>query len=225
MSSPFQVYKFGGSSLGTPGRLPRVLSLVAAAPRPLVVVVSALGEATDWLIAAGRAAEAGKPEEAQAQVARLRALARSSAASVLADETRGHFERRLESLLAPLERLLTGIALTRECSAATLDEVMSVGERISAELLALALEEHGTRAHAVDARELLVTDGNAGAARVDEAPSRERVQRLASTWRESVPVVTGFIARSHAGRTTTLGRNGSDYTATLLAHFLGARAR
>ena len=99
---------------------------------------------------------------------------------------------------------------------------MSVGERISAQLVALALTAHGVRAHAVDARELLVTDGTAGAARVEEAESRERVRAALPAWRDSVPVVTGFIARSRTGRTTTLGRNGSDYTATLLAHFLGA---
>lgn len=223
MSSPWQIYKFGGSSLGAPGRLPQVLSLIAQAATPLAVVVSALGDSTDGLIRAGRAAEAGRSEEAQAQVAQVRALARDTAASVLTEAPLRDFERTLESRVVPLERLLTGIALTRECSPATLDEVMGVGEQISAELLALALQARGVRAHAVDARELLLSDATAGAARLDEAASREQVQRQLAAWRRSVPVVTGFIARARTGRTTTLGRNGSDYTATLLARFLEAR--
>ena len=65
MSERWHVYKFGGSSLGTSGRLPKVLELVAVAPRPLALVVSALGDSTDWLILAARSAEEGNISQAR----------------------------------------------------------------------------------------------------------------------------------------------------------------
>ncbi|MGA9523775.1 MAG: bifunctional aspartate kinase/homoserine dehydrogenase I [Myxococcaceae bacterium] len=219
----WQVYKFGGSSLGKPGRLPRVLSLIEAASRPLAVVVSALGDTTDWLILAGRAAEQGAAAAAEAELARVRDCARDTAAQVLSGQAFDAFAGRLDELLAPIERLLVGVGLTRECTPATLDEVMSVGERISSELVARALCARGLKAVPVDARDILVTDGAAGAAKVDREESERRLHEQLGDWGDAVPVVTGFIARSREGRTTTLGRNGSDYTATLLAHGLKAR--
>ncbi|WP_257456402.1 bifunctional aspartate kinase/homoserine dehydrogenase I [Archangium lipolyticum] len=222
-SSGWRVYKFGGSSLGTPGRLPRVLSLITEAHRPLAVVVSALGDTTDWLISAAQAAARGDTAGTDADLARVRSLARSIAGTVLEGSVLSAQDLTVEQLLAPIERLLTGVGLTRECTPATLDEVVSVGERISSELVARALTARGVPAQAVDARTFFVTDETAGAARVDIEASRAKLASLAPGWKGVVPVITGFIARSHQGRTTTLGRNGSDYTATLLSWLLGAR--
>ncbi|QRK04534.1 bifunctional aspartate kinase/homoserine dehydrogenase I [Archangium violaceum] len=221
-SRAWRVYKFGGSSLGTPGRLPRVLSLITDAQRPLAVVVSALGDTTDWLISAARAAASGDTAGTSVELTRVRNLARSIASTVLEGPALSAHEATVEQLLAPIERLLTGVELTRECTPATLDEVMSVGERISSELVARALTTRGVPARAVDARTFLVTDETAGSARVDIDASRAKLSPLVSGWEGVVPVITGFIARSHQGRTTTLGRNGSDYTATLLSWLLGA---
>ncbi len=222
-SGPWCVYKFGGSSVGTPGRLPRVLSLISEAQRPLAVVVSALGDTTDWLISAANAAARGDAAGSGSELARVRSLARSIASTVLEGAVLTAHEKTVEQLLAPIERLLTGVELTRECTPATLDEVLSVGERISSELVARALTARGIPALAVDARTFLVTDETAGSARVDIEASRARLTPLLPGWEGKVPVITGFIARSHQGRTTTLGRNGSDYTATLLSWLLGAR--
>ncbi|XXF77029.1 bifunctional aspartate kinase/homoserine dehydrogenase I [Myxococcaceae bacterium GXIMD 01537] len=219
----WQLYKFGGSSIGAPGRLPRVLSLVTDAQRPLAVVVSAPGDTTDWLIAAARAAEAGDAVAARAQIARVLQLARTIAGTVLSGPVLSEFEATAEQLLASTEKLLVGVGLLRECTPATLDEVVSVGERISSELVSRALGARGVPSFAVDARTFLVTDETAGAARVDLGASRAALSALLPSWEGRVPVITGFIARSRAGRTTTLGRNGSDYTATLLAQLLGAR--
>ena len=223
LASDWQVYKFGGSSLGTQGRLPRVLSLIEAASRPLAVVVSALGDTTDGLILAGRAAERGEASAAEAELARVRASARETAGQVLSGMELDAFALRLDELLAPIERLLVGVGLTRECTPTTLDEVMGVGERISSELVARALSARGVKAVPVDARTFLVTDGTAGAAKVDREESERRLREHLREWGDAVPIVTGFIGRSREGRTTTLGRNGSDYTATLLAHALKAR--
>lgn len=206
----WRIWKFGGTSLGTAGRLRQVLTLIREDDGgPLVVVVSALGHSTDWLIDAARRAEAGDLAGAFDDVAKVEGLARRQAAEAGVD-----LDDALRAILDPLRELLRGVGLVRECTARTLDEVMSAGERISAVLLGRAL---GVPAH--DARDLFVTDDVAQAATVDIEATTARVRAALPAGNA---VVTGFIARSRSGRTTTLGRNGSDYTAALLAQALGA---
>jgi aspartokinase/homoserine dehydrogenase 1 len=224
MSAPWQVYKFGGSSLGTPGRFPRVLELIGAGERPLAVVVSALGDTTDWLLLSARSAAEGEITQARGELARVRELALGTARPVLTPHGLRAFKAELEEILTPVERTLSGIELTRECSPRSLDAVISAGERISVALVARALNERGVAARAVDAREFVVTDAAFGAANVDPAATAGKFAGLLPSWPGVVPIVTGFIGRTPDGQTTTLGRNGSDYTATLLAALLRAEA-
>ena len=224
MSERWQVYKFGGSSLGTSGRLPKVLELVVAAPRPLALVVSALGDSTDWLILAARSAEVGNISQARRELAQVRELAAATARAVLNSQGQKGVKHDLDDILTPVERLLSGIELTRECSPRTLDSIISVGERISVALLARALTERNVPALPVDARDFVVTDNTFGAATVDKAETAKKFAGFPAKWTGSVPIVTGFIGRTKDGTTTTLGRNGSDYTATLVAGLLKASA-
>ncbi|MFY0576457.1 aspartate kinase [Cystobacter fuscus] len=154
-------------------------------------------------------------------VARIAHLAKTNAAALEPAHSTVLAER-VETLLTPLRQLLQGLFLTRECSAASRDRVLSFGELVSATLLAELLTASGTGATFRDARQLLVTDDRFGAARVDGALTRERLQAAVAGWRASVPVLPGFIAATPDGRTTTLGRNGSDYTAALVAQGIGA---
>jgi len=224
MSAGWQVYKFGGSSVGTPGRLPNVLDLIAAAPKPLAVVVSAPGDTTDWLILCARSAEAGNISQARRELAQAKELATTIARTVLNSQGQKGFKHDLDEILTPVERLLSGIELTRECSPRTLDSIISVGERISVTLVARALVERDVPAVAVDARDFVLTDGTHGAATVDKAETALRFAPLVGKWAGVVPIITGFIGRTRGGHTTTLGRNGSDYTATLVAGLLKASA-
>ena len=224
MSERWQVYKFGGSSLGTSGRLPKVLELVVAAPRPLALVVSALGDSTDWLILSARSAEEGNISQARRQLTQVRDLATATARAVLNSQGQKGFKHDLDEILTPVERLLSGIELTRECSPRTLDSIICVGERISIAVVARALVERGVPAVPVDARDFVVTDSTHGAASVDKAATTAKFAPLLAKWGGSVPIVTGFLGRTREGHTTTLGRNGSDYTATLLAGLLKASA-
>jgi aspartokinase/homoserine dehydrogenase 1 len=224
MSTSWQVYKFGGSSIGTPGRLPKVLDLIAAAPKPLAVVVSAPGDTTDWLILSARSAEDGNISQARRELAQVRELATTIARTVLNAQGQKGFKHDLDDILTPVERLLSGIELTRECSPRTLDSIISVGERISVALLARALSARDVPALAVDARDFVQTDGTHGAATVDQAETALRFAPLLARWAGTVPIITGFIGRTRDGHTTTLGRNGSDYTATLVAGLLQASA-
>jgi len=135
---PWQVYKFGGSSLGTPGRLAQVLDLVAqgvkAGPR-LALVVSALGDTTDWLIGASKRAAEGDTVGAESELTRVHFLAVSTARQVLSGAALTAFEDDTARLLSPVRRLVEGIGLVREQTPRALDEVMSVGERLSVALV------------------------------------------------------------------------------------------
>ncbi len=224
MQPKWQVYKFGGSSLGTSGRLPRVLELIAAAPRPLAVVVSALGDTTDWLLLAARSAAEGEIAQARAELARVRELALGRARPVLTTHGLRAFRTDLDAVLLPVERVLSGIELTRECSPRSLDAILHAGERISVALVSRALRERDVPGLAVDARDFVVTDDNFGSAAVEPALTAAKFAVAAKDWTGTVPIVTGFIARTRDGHTTTLGRNGSDYTATFLASLLRAEA-
>lgn len=224
MSARWQVYKFGGSSLGTTGRFPKVLELIAAAPQPLAVVVSALGDSTDWLILAARSAEEGNISQARQQLTHARELATATGRAVLNSQSQKGLKHDLDEILTPVERLLSGVELTRECSPRTLDSIVSVGERISVALLARALTERNVPAIPIDARDFVVTDNTFGAATVDKAETAVRFAPLMAQWTGKVPIITGFIGRTRDGTTTTLGRNGSDYTATLVTGLLKASA-
>ncbi|RPH69073.1 MAG: aspartate kinase [Myxococcaceae bacterium] len=219
--SSWQVYKFGGSSLGAEGRLPVVLRRVAEARRPLALVVSALGDTTEWLLEAGRAAAAGDETQARATLERALGLARARAAEVLGTEDRVELERAWAPILEDAGRTLSTLASARSLLPAALDLLLSVGERVSSQLVAAALRARGVPGIAVDARDVFRTDDRHGDATVDLGASLGPVQERRADWERHLPVVTGFIGRAPDGSTTTLGRNGSDYAATTLAALLG----
>jgi len=224
MSSRWQVYKFGGSSVGTPGRLPKVLELVVAAPKPLALIVSAPGDSTDWLILSARSAADGNISQARRELAQVRELATTIGRTVLNSQGQKGLKHDLDEILTPVERLLSGVELTRECSPRTLDSIISVGERISIALLSRALNERDVPAIPVDARDFIVTDATYGAATVDKKETAAKFAEVSKQWAGKVPIITGFIGRTKDGQTTTLGRNGSDYTAPLTAGLLKASA-
>ena len=220
--SPWQVYKFGGSSLGAPGRLAVVLRRVAEAERPLALVVSALGDTTEWLLEAGRAAAAGDEVQANAGLERALALVRARGAEVLAPGALAELEPPWSEIAADGARALSSLVAARAPSPAALDLLLSVGERLSSGLVAAALRSAGLPGLAVDAREVFRTDSRHGDASVDLGASLGPVLERRAQWEQQIPVVTGFIGRAPDGSTTTLGRNGSDYAATTLAALLGA---
>jgi bifunctional aspartokinase / homoserine dehydrogenase 1 len=219
MPRPITIHKFGGTSLGDASRIRSAARLLVAARRrhPVVAVASAMGGVTDVLLEAARDAERGRIGLARKAVETLRVRHVTAA-----EELGVRFEAApLRELLAALE----GVALLRERTARVTDLISSFGERLSAPLLAAALAKAGTAARPVDAREMIVTDDHHGAAACDRKRTDPRVRRKLRPIlaRGIVPVVTGFIARSAKGETTTLGRSGSDTTAALLGAALQAR--
>ena len=214
--------KFGGTSVGSAARIRRVVSLVAdaRADSTPVVVVSAVGGITNRLVEV--ADLAGRGDAGHAAVTRGIEEVHRELLHVLApaDEAPG-LSLRLDAALDELRRLTSGAQLLGECTLRTRDRILSFGELLSSMLVAACMRAHGIAAIDVDARGLFRTDNRFGAARVDQQGSRKLVRaRLPGD--AGIPVVTGFIASTAEGETTTLGRGASDYTATLLGSMLGA---
>lgn len=207
-----KILKFGGKSLDNGRGIAKVLDIIIdnyRAGESPVVVVSARGKSTDALLALAEQACAGEEYEPALH-------------AFWAHQCQGT-TLRFEAERVKLERLLSGIFLLGECSLRTTDELVSYGEVLSAHYVAHALQERGYLAVPVDSGDFLVTDAHYGGASVFTELSRERCRALFAGLPEGViPIVTGFIARDEVGRRTTLGRNGSNYSAALLANFLEA---
>lgn len=207
-----KILKFGGKSLDNGSGILTVLDIIIdnyRAGEAPVVVVSARGKSTDALLALAEQACAGKSYEAALQA--------------FWEHQCQDTTLRFEAERVQLERLLSGISLLGECSPRTADELVSYGEVLSSQYVAQALKDRGYEAVAIDSGDFLVTDAHYGSASVFTEASRERCRALfAGLPAGVIPIVTGFIARDEAGRRTTLGRNGSNYSAALLANFLEA---
>ena len=218
------VLKFGGTSLGNSDRVREVASIIAAQSErgPTIAVVSAFGHVTDDLVAASAWAKEGDKRYA-ATLEEIRHLHLERVKELAGLKDQGPVAKSVDLIMRRLEELLQGVSLVKECTARTQDGVLSVGERLSAILVAAALRARGADAEACDTTGLIVSDTNFGAASVDMEATRARVVPYFAQ-AGPLQVATGFIAGTAAGETTTLGRGGSDYTATLLGAILDAEA-
>ena len=218
--------KFGGTSVGTPERIRALADLVAArvSDAPLVVV-SAFGGMTDALVDGAHLALA---RDASCSRMVAAALERHRAA-VLAVVPRGGEQEaalaHVENVIAELRALLSGVYNLGELTARSLDAISGMGERLSYEIVAAALRARGVSARGVDARGMIVTDDAFGKARplLEETAARAEAALRPLLDAGMVPVLPGFIAATAGGVSTTLGRGGSDWSASLLGAALGAR--
>ena len=209
-----KVLKFGGTSLANGEGIGRVLDIISAkvtAGENIVVVLSAREKATDQLQTILEKAAAGK--EYKRDFEAFEKYQKHSFKNV-----------SLSKEFRELVQLFEGVAMLGDYSARIKDQVLAYGELIAAKLLTKLLIGQGVNAVLLDARQLIKTDTAFGEAKVLESLSKENVLRKFSELdSDCVPVITGFIASNRAGETTTLGRNGSNYTASLLANFLDAQ--
>jgi len=227
MKPRLQVMKFGGTSVGDASCITRTAKIIARAAKEnlCVVVVSAMSGVTNRLIEAAKTAQAGNAAEAEAIMDALRQQHETALSSLLPDEQkRARLRERMEQVLAEGRRLCEGTALLRELTPRTLDAISSLGERLSAPLVAAAVHELGVCSEAIEATELVVTDAFHGGAEPQMELTREKSQARLRPLLEKgiVPIVTGFIGATCEGQLTTLGRGGSDYSATILGAALDA---
>lgn len=210
------VMKFGGSSVANAERIRHVASIIQAyAEKRPAVVLSAMGDTTDHLLEAADLAVQGKVDIEKVEKLHL------DTASELGVEVPA-----IKELLGELKTLLTGISMLHELTKRTRDYLVSFGERMSVRMMAAYLQKLGTDAKFYDAWDVgMVSDSNYMSAELlDEV--WENIPKALNDYKngkqKEIPIVTGFIAKDKEGIITTLGRGGSDLSATMIGAAMGA---
>jgi aspartate kinase len=219
--------KFGGSSVNDSTCIAKVADIIkaAASDSDVVVVVSAMRGVTDLLIEAATESETGNQHRVTAIFQEVRQRHESAAMALIqSTDKRQTISHKIHELIQQARSLCQEIVLDRKLTLRARDSVSGLGERLSAPLVAAALEERGLRSHAIDATELIVTDSCYGSAEPYMDLTRDRCEaRLRPLLMQGViPVVTGYIAATTDGVPTTLGRNSSDYSGTIMGAALNA---
>ena len=221
-----ELFKFGGASLADAAAVQHAIGIIVE-PRQarLVTVVSALAGVTDSLLSLANAALAGDQRDVDAQMAVVHKLHRDVAVAIVAGvRARQALLKEIESAFADLRTLLHGVSSLRELTPRTRDFIVARGEQLSARLVVAGLQSRGVRAEYVDAPEMILTDGKFGGAFPD-LPATDRAVRarlLPMLKRKLLPVIPGFIGASPDGAVVTLGRGGSDLSATVIGRALRA---
>ena len=223
---PAVVMKFGGSSVVDAAAIDRVVSIVESERRrgnTPVVVVSALGGVTDALLGLAKSARGGNATEVRDGVAAL--LGRHHAqATALGADREPWLAGAIEGLVQELQSVLDTIPQQRESEPAALDAVAATGELLSSRLVAAAMSARGLPAVWVDAREAVQTDDRytSAAPLIEETNAAVQVSIGPVVESGRIAILGGFVGRAPDGSTTTLGRGGSDYSASLVGAALHA---
>ncbi len=222
---PTLVMKFGGNSVGMTTGLTQLLSIVLFEQERwerLLLVVSALEGVTDALLEAARLAQLGNRRGYRRIVGTLRTrhlaliehlpLGSNEQAALQAD-----IDRLLFDMLDTCQALADSETSSPRPEA--IDAIIGVGERLAARIVAALLRQNGLRGVAIDATDIVITDNVYGNATPNLPLTRERINEMLAPMleRKILPVITGFIGATTTGTPTTLGRGGSDYTASILA--------
>jgi aspartate kinase len=214
-----KVLKFGGTSMGSADAIEQVISILKRSRGTRAVVVSAMSGVTNDLIDIAK--RASKKDSSYKKI--LKELEKRHF-DTLAELVKNSGEARSEfvALFSHLESALLGIYRTRELSHASLDYVMSYGERLSAHILTFALNERGIPCKYLNTRHIVTTDEHFGGAAVDFAVTDKAIKKYFQRHKR-LQIVTGFIGATSDSRTTTLGRGGSDYSAAIIGAALGVK--
>ena len=219
------VVKFGGTSVGAVPQIDQAARIVQSMreSRP-VVVVSAMGGVTDALLQAGEAAVTGQTQQRDDKLWEIRSRHDRAINELFKNRAHVHELQEIErATWEEIQKVLTGVSLLREMSPRSRDLVSSFGERLIVPIFARYLHELGMEAEPVDAREIIVTNEDSEFLLVDFDETRKRCQKLSKMAKSGVvPVVTGFICSTPGGVTTTLGRGGSDYSASIIGSCIKA---
>ena len=242
-AKPWSIHKFGGTSLANPDRIRRVAQLVERQPRPTAVVVSAMSGVTDRLLhladlatngaenrreapAGGADGSGGATEPGERSlhdaIHTLHQDQREVVSELLTVEHAAPLHRALASDVDDVSDVLRAAQLMHDAPAPARDLIAGYGEQWAARLLAQYLTADGVEAAACDARDVLVVEHESLGPVVDWAASADRLAAWRSAHEADVLVITGFVAQTPDGTPTTLGRNGSDYSAAIFAALLGA---
>jgi aspartate kinase len=215
------VMKFGGTSVGNAERFRQCAAIVSKAAKHdrIVVVVSAMAGVTDLIFKTIEAARLADTPATEAYLQKFERLHRKLAESLFEDPRLNAANDYIAVVIAQLKNACHALsALKSDVSAQTADSLVALGERISAWTLAGYLQQTGTHAEFVCAEQVIVTDSNFGNAAPDIEATRTQCKQslLPLLERGSVPIVAGYSGADALGKSTTLGRGGSDYSATII---------
>jgi bifunctional aspartokinase / homoserine dehydrogenase 1 len=220
------VMKFGGTSMGSAERIRSAARICAEAraKRPIVVVVSAMSKITDLLLDTLRAAEVGKPVGVETNLRRLESRHVETCRELLNRTACSTAICEVGILVGEFQRIAHGMLMLGERPPRSVDEAIATGERLSAMMIASYLSCEGSPSQAINAAELIVTDEEFGNANplMDETREKARARLMPLLQQGIIPIVTGFNGATEDGRPTTLGRGGSDFSASILASVLDA---
>ncbi|MDC7223031.1 MAG: aspartate kinase [Spirochaetales bacterium] len=218
------VMKFGGTSVQNAEKINNALDIAEKELplRAVVLVSSAMGKTTDRIIDAFTSAENGRIEKAMGFMEDIKDLHFRTAREFLNDENLSPVTEDLDRLFGQFASLLKGVALLRDCTSRTRDAFLSFGERLSTTLIAARARERGINVQLLDSRDFMITDSNFGSAAVDFPSTNRLIKERIPTGREKLYVAQGFIGGTEEGVTTTLGRGGSDYSASIIGAALEA---
>ena len=219
------VQKFGGSSVEDAGKIREVakIALDHRVDGKIAIVLSAMKGCTDLLLQAAKDAESGNNAYKTA-LGILEKRHLEAVDDLTTGAGRDELRRSVEGQLKDLRDILHGVELVKECSKRSLDLIAGFGERLNCQVMAGYLKGAGYEAHYIDAsKSFIITNDNHGAADVDFDATYQAVDNRLKPL-NGIMVITGFVASTAAGRPTTLGRNGSDYTASLVGAAIRADA-
>ena len=222
-SDHWSVHKFGGTSLADPDRIRHVADLVAAQERPTAVTVSAMSGVTDRLLDLADTAPADR-DDLHERLETLCDEQRAVVTELLSGEEAAPLLRALDDDVNDVDDVLRASRLMRTAPSTARDLIAGYGELWSARLLAGVLRAQGVAAAACNARDVLVVKHGKLGPVVDWDETRARFADWRAQTDADVYVITGFIATTVDGVPTTLGRNGSDYSAAIFASLLEAEA-
>ena len=218
-----KVMKFGGSSVQDAEKIKHVCSIVVEESKKskVALVCSAMKGVTDLLLDSAKIAAKGVTsykENIEKLLLRQEKTVNELMSENLAQEAMTHIK---EKIIGELKNLLTGVQLVKECSPRTLDLIASFGERLNNFIIASYLKSTGKKASYIDSRGIIKTNKQYTKAVVYYEESYKKIkERLFKE--EDIPVITGFIGSAEDGSTTTLGRNGSDFSAAIIAAGINA---
>ncbi len=217
-----KILKFGGSSIADEEAIEKVLAIIGqrADGDELTIVISALKGVTDQLHAAAHEAAAAKASYRK-HIKRLEERHVRLVKNIISVHGQSEALARLKLMTNELEDVLQGVFLVHEITTRMLDFIQGFGERLAAYLISRCLDNRGISASYADARDFIKTDTHFGQAGVLMEETNERIRAFFKD-KDEVQVVTGFIGATDVEDATTLGRGGSDYTASLLGAALGA---
>ena len=219
------ILKFGGSSVADAACIRRVADIArAAASRSPVVVLSAMGKTTDALFAAAQAAERGETEAALRALRAIVEKHKEACSELWAGQPPVDLQLFVDALATQIDMLLRGVALLRELSPRSRDAIVSFGELLSSQIVATFLHAEGVPTSWLDVRRVMRTDSTFGGAepQIAEIGALARTELVPLMGEGRVVVTQGYIGSNREAITTTLGRGGSDYSASLLGAAIGA---